>query len=131
MGSKLMLLRQLFLFGIVGTIGFIVDAGILYLSKSFLGLYWGRGLSFVCAVFATWILNRNITFKANHKLSLFKEFAFYLWCMLFGGAANLITYYLLIHYFGLVAENPIIGVAIGSVVGMAINFLSSKFLVFK
>lgn len=131
MKDNLILLRQLFLFGIVGGIGFIVDAGILHITKPVLGIYWGRGLSFISAVFATWVLNRNITFKTDKKTSLFKEFLFYLWCMLFGGIANLLSYYILIHYFLLVAENPTIGVAIGSIAGMFVNFVTSKFLVFK
>lgn len=133
MRINLLLFRQLLLFGIVGTIGFIVDAGVLYLSKSFLGLYWSRGLSFISAVFVTWLLNRNITFHTTtgNKISVTKEFLLYLWCMLFGGIANLATYYFLVRFYTIISEHPIIGVAIGSIVGMFINFISSKWLVFR
>lgn len=131
MQNKWKITRQLFLFGIVGTIGFLVDVGVLYLVKNLFGFYIGRTLSFISAVFVTWFLNRTFTFKQRSKKSILGEFLYYFWCMIFGGLANLLAYYLLISHYALIAESPIIGVAIGSLVGMLINFITSKFLVFK
>lgn len=131
MKINLLMLQQLFLFGIVGVVGFLVDSGVLYLTKSFLGLYIGRMFSFVSAVLTTWLLNRIITFKKNTNTSLIREFMLYLGCMFFGGLVNLGTYYLLINNSSFILDNPIIGIAIGSVAGMLINFISSKWLVFK
>lgn len=124
-------LASLFIFGIVGVIGFVVDAGVLYLLAPLLGPVVGRLFSFITAVFVTWLLNRNITFKAGKRQNKLFEFLYYFWCMIFGGLTNLATYYILLHYSQTVFDYPIIGVAAGSIAGMLINFVSSKYLVFK
>ncbi|PJG84405.1 GtrA family protein [Conservatibacter flavescens] len=124
-------IKQILFFGFIGGVGFVVDTTILYLLKDNFGLYISRLVSFICAVFVTWILNRNITFKAQRRTNKFYEFLYYLWCMIFGGMANLLTYYLLVSYVITVLNYPIVGVAAGSIAGMVINFISSKFLVFN
>ena len=48
-------LRELFWFGVAGTLGFVVDTGVLYLLKGWMGLVVGRLFSFLAAVFATWV----------------------------------------------------------------------------
>jgi putative flippase GtrA len=57
-----MVKKELLRFAIAGTVGFVVDAGVLYLVKDSLGYYLGRALSFFLAVFCTWLLNRQFTF---------------------------------------------------------------------
>ena len=75
--------RELVLFGLVGVIGFLVDSGVLYLLKSSMGLYYGRLVSFFCAVLTTWILNRYLTFSQRASgLSLIHEFSRYFGLML-------------------------------------------------
>lgn len=123
--------RQILLFGLVGVFGFAVDTAVLYLLKSALGLYAARALSFVAAVFATWLLNRNITFKEKRYAHYYQEFAYYFVCMIGGGLINLGVYSLLVSFSDTAAHYPIIGVAAGSIGGMAANYLSSKFLVFR
>ena len=86
-------IKQIFLFCVVGVVGFVVDTAVLYLLKSILGLYGARGVSFIAAVFSTWLL--------------------------------------LVAMSSTIAQYPIIGVAAGSVTGMMVNYLSSKFLIFK
>ncbi|WP_280174532.1 hypothetical protein [Pantoea rodasii] len=44
-------------------LGFLIDAGALYLAKPFVGIYFGRLISFFLAVMVTWLFNRNVTFK--------------------------------------------------------------------
>ena len=123
--------KELFIFGIVGLIGFVVDAGVLYLFKSALGLYFGRVLSFVCAVFVTWILNRRFTFNQRIPgLSLGREFGRYFVSMLGGGSVNYAAYALLVFFVDFVARQPVWGVAVGSLAGMMVNYLLAKFFVF-
>ena len=50
MTTKNNLYRQLFLYATFGGLAFFVDVGILYLVKPYLGLYFGRLLSFAAAV---------------------------------------------------------------------------------
>ncbi|WP_312240045.1 GtrA family protein [Pantoea sp.] len=125
-------IKELFLFGIAGVIGFVVDAGVLYLLKPVLGIYAGRIVSFFMAVLMTWIFNRNVTFRqCSAGRGLMAEFVHYLSLMIVGGAINLGVYYLLIGHYALFHQWPVAAVAAGSVAGMAANFLSSRFLLYK
>lgn len=124
-------IKQIFLFCVVGIVGFIVDTAVLYLLKSILGLYGARGVSFISAVFSTWLLNRSITFKERRYTHWYQEFAYYFAYMIVGGVINLTIYMLLVAMSSTIAQYPIIGVAAGSVTGMMVNYLSSKFLIFK
>lgn len=124
--------RELFLFGLVGFIGFIVDSGVLYLLKSSLGLYYGRLFSFLSAVLTTWLLNRHLTFSQRASgLTLSQEFSRYLGLMLGGGVVNYLSYALLVYYVEFVARQPVWGVAVGSCAGMMVNYLSSRFFIFR
>ena len=124
--------RELFLFGLAGLIGFIVDSGVLYLLKASLGLYYGRLFSFICAVLTTWILNRHLTFSQRSSgLSLTGEFSRYFGLMLGGGVVNYATYAALVYFVEFVARQPVWGVAAGSCAGMLVNYLTARFFVFR
>ena len=125
-------IRVIVLFAISGAIGFAVDSVILYLLKGSLGLYYARGVSFFCAVFATWLVNRKITFKGRKSgLSKRQEFSRYLALMLGGGLVNYLVYAALIGRFAIARNWPVIGVAAGSLAGMGINLISSRFLIYR
>ncbi|MFL9952503.1 GtrA family protein [Paraburkholderia nemoris] len=125
-------LREIFAFGVVGTIGFVVDTAVLYLLKGHFGLFYGRATSFVCAVFATWLINRTWTFKDKRSsLDVKYEFAVYLLLMLIGGAVNYSAYAFTVSKHPFAAAHPIIGVAIGSIAGMFVNLMTSRMILFK
>lgn len=125
-------LKELALFGVAGTAGFLIDSAVLYLLKGTLGLYGARASSFLCAVIGTWLINRRLTFRHSpSNLSLHKEFAKYLIMMLLGGTANYAVYALSVYANSTVHEHPVIGVALGSLAGMVINYAQMKFLLFK
>lgn len=126
------LIREVIFFGMVGALGFLIDAGVLYLLKSSLGLYVGRAVSFFCAVFITWVLNRTLTFKGKKReRKVFGEFMHYLFLMLIGGMFNVGTYYLMLHQSELVKAFPVIGVAAGSIIGMFVNFSTSRLMFYS
>jgi len=126
------LIRELVLFGLAGGIGFVVDASVLYLLKASLGLYFGRVLSFLCAVLTTWVINRHLTFNQRASgLSLAREFSGYLGLMLGGGLVNYTSYALLVYFFEFVARQPVWGVAVGSCAGMLVNWLLARFFIFR
>ena len=63
------LIRQFLRFGVVGVIGFVVDAGTLAILLNLglgLGLYGGRVVSFLLAMTVTWALNRRFTFRDDN-----------------------------------------------------------------
>jgi len=121
-------------FGIVGGIGFLVDAGVLTLMLSWgLGPYSGRVVSFIAAATATWILNRSFTFRRDSRSDTHpaNEWLAYLGLMVIGGLVNYGVYAAAVTFLESVRMHPVIGVALGSVAGMGVNFWTSKTLVFE
>jgi len=123
--------REISRFAIVGAIGFVVDAGVLYLMLYLgLGPYLGRIVSFLAAATATWALNRRFTFRhLIGKRASLREWLQYLLLMGLGFCANYGVYVLVLA----VLENagrlaPMIGVAAGSLAGMGVNFVTSRTL---
>ena len=125
-------MRALLFFGLAGALGYVVDAGVLMLAAPEAGPYVARLLSFFAAVFTTWIVNRRLTFADRHsELPLHREFLRYLVVCLGGGSVNLVVYFFIVFMFGLAGWWLLIGVAIGSLAGMGINFAFSKRYVFS
>ena len=135
---------QMLRFGIVGGGGFLVDAGLLHVMLQLgLGYYGGRVVSFLAAATTTWILNRSFTFRREtppsegpsgthpaptHPVG---EWLAYLGLMVIGGMVNYGTYALALELSEPVRRHPELGVALGSIAGMAINFWSAKTMVFE
>ena len=119
-------------FGLVGVIGFLVDAGWLAVLLGLAGPYWGRLASFSIAVVVTWACNRSFTFAdRKSQLSRPQEFQRYFVAMLAGGAVNYGTYALIVFLFGSGGWTPFIGLATGSLAGMAINLTLANLVVFR
>lgn len=125
-------LRRLFFFAVAGVIGLLVDIAVLYLLREAIGPFYGRGVSFFAAVVATWLVNRSLTFADRRSgLSRKREFTVYFTLMLAGGAVNYATYSALVLGFELVSRHLFLGVAAGSLAGMLVNFLTSRYLLFR
>ena len=115
-----------------GTIGFLVDCGVLYLIKNALGLYIGRLVSFLCAAITTWLLNRSITFSDRYSShTTLRELLIYISIMTFGGAVNYSVYAVLISESLFAKTVPFIAVAVGSIAGMLVNLLSARFIIYR
>jgi putative flippase GtrA len=123
---------QFLRFGVVGTGGFVVDAGLLYLALwAGLGLYAGRIASYVGAATFTYALNRAWTFRDAARAPAGRQWALFLAVNLIGFALNYGTYALLVAFVPVVAANPVLGVAAGSIAGLGGNFLASRRFVFR
>jgi len=121
-------------FGIVGGIGFLVDAGVLALMLTWgLDPYSGRVVSFLAAATATWILNRSFTFRRDSRSDTHpaNEWLAYLGLMVIGGLVNYGVYAAAVTFLEPVHRHPVIGVALGSIAGMGVNFWTAKALVFE
>lgn len=116
----------------VGTVGFIVDAGVLQILVGLLGKdpYGSRVISFLTAATVTWLLNRRYTFSTDEDARLHREWARYIAINAFGGGLNYLVYALCISQFALVLHYLFLGVAAGSAVGLLVNYTASKYLVF-
>lgn len=124
--------RELLRFAIAGVIGFLVDAGLLYGMLALgAGYFVGRAVSFLAAVWSTWQFNRRFTFVSGSNRSIWSEYWHYLAAMLGGGVVNYAAYSAAILMLPKNGFLPVIAVAIGSLAGMTVNFVSAKLWVFK
>lgn len=126
-------MKRVLRFGLAGAIGFAVDALLLQLLIGPFGLdpYVARVPSFLAAATSTWLINRNWAFADRRAHGRLHEWLRYLLAMLAGGAVNYGCYALLIATLPLVRSWPVLGVAAGSLAGMAVNYLSSRFWIFR
>ena len=115
-----------------GAVGFLVDSGVLYLGTvAGLGHFVGRALSFLCAVWVTWRINRRFTFAAERKQSAWAEWWSYLTAMSAGGIVNYAAYGVAVLYLPPSAASLLVAVAIGSVSGMIVNYTTARLWVFS
>jgi len=121
-------IQQLFIFAVVGSVGFVIDSLVLLLSLHvlMLGYYIGRILSYLVAASTTWILNRTYTFKVTNKKNIHLEWASFVSINLSGGLVNYGVYAILIWRFATFREFPVLGVALGSLSGLLVNFFFCK-----
>jgi len=128
----LTLIRQFGAFGVVGVLGFLVDAGTLYLTRWLgIGLIVGRVVSYLTAATSTWVLNRRYTFTSREDYRPLHEWALFMISQLAGAAFNLGVYAWLVTTSKLVSDEPVLGVAAGSLAGMLVNFFVARKFVFK
>jgi len=116
-------------FCVVGAVGFVIDAGVL--QTLVVGMqanpYAARIASFLAAVSATWHMNRTYTFDVCHvptHAELFRYVSF----MGLGALVNYGAFALCIAYWAFAHAQPWLGVAVGSVAGLGVNFTTSRLL---
>ncbi len=130
--GKARLVQEFLRFGVVGTIGFVVDTAVLYAMLGLgAGLYGGRAVSYMAAATTTYALNRAWTFRGRGGAAVHREWALFVVVNLGGFALNYGTYAVLVALVPLVAAHPVLGVAAGSLAGMFANFFLSRTLVFR
>jgi putative flippase GtrA len=125
--------HQFLAFCVVGTIGFVVDVAILHALAPWLGWYGGRVVSFIGAATATWALNRSFTFSAqaaNARYSAWQQYWRYMLAMLGGALVNYLAYTLTLLWSS-APWAPTLGVAMGSIAGLAVNFISARKVAFR
>ena len=123
---------QFIRFCIVGTIGFIFDAGTLHILVNDINvnLYTGRVVSFLVAATVTWALNRNYTFKVDRKANR-TEWVCYVAFMMVGAVINYGAFAVCITWWEIARAQPWLAVAVGSLAGLGVNFTTSRLLVFR
>ena len=126
--------RSLGRFVAVGTIGFLIDGGILLVLTDWVGAgpLLARVPSFLVAVTCTWLIHRNWTFKgrsaASHPVG---EFMKYFSTQLFGIAVNYGVFAALILIVPIFSTRPIFALAIASLAAMALSYTLARKVVFK
>lgn len=131
--AQLPLPAQMLRFGLIGTIGFLVDTATVYAAHFGLGLdlYTSGTLAYLTAASTTWLLNRRFTFPEARGQRAGPQWLRFVLTQLAGFALNRGTYALLIATVTAARAEPVLAVAAGSIAGMGVNFLAARFLVFR
>lgn len=126
---------RLFAFGLVGSVGFLVDGGVLTLlsQKYGMNVYISRFFSFLMATLVTWLLNRTLVFRgvAEGVSSKRDEYSRYFLVQIGGALLNLGVFSVMLHMFSALHAIPVIPLAIGAVFGLAFNYSGARYWVFK
>ncbi len=117
----------------IGAAAFLVDAAVLtaLIKMTGVGLYLGRGISFLCAATFTWHLNRRYTFPHSTQDRRSAQWLRYLGANALGACANLGMYVWLVSTFHAARTLPALAVAAGSLSGLLSNFTLSRLYVFR
>lgn len=129
------LIFQLVCFGLVGSVGLLVNIAAVYLLRPFIDLRLSGVIAFVIAATVTWLLNRNFTFREARKPGMSRyetgrQWSVFIAVNAFGGIVYLGTFLTLTSQIRLCREFPALAVCAGGAMGMILNFLSSRNFVF-
>ena len=122
---------EVFRFLLVGSVGFIVDGGILMLLVQGGGVsrVWARIPSFLVAVTVTWWMHRHFTFASSrHVAPSVRELLRFVMANSLGSGLNLAVYWALV---GLLTWEPLPALAVASIVAAGVNYAMSARWVFR
>lgn len=124
--------REFMRFLVVGTVGFAVDGGMVWvLVSGGMDPLVARCFSFPMAVLVTWWLNREWTFtSSSRKLASRHQIAAYIAVQLIGGSANFVAYAAVLSFITPTPPNALMAFALGSALGLIVNFTGAKWFVF-
>lgn len=125
--------RQFLRFCAVGAVGFLVDAGLLWLllETTAMGPYGARVLSFLVAATVTWSIHRCFTFPQAPRDRRGRQWLHFVAVNGGGALVNYGVYALLIATTQVFAQAPVMAVAAGSAVALVVNFLANRHWVFR
>lgn len=124
---------QFLRFGVVGSIGFLLDFAVLSAAVALgMGPYGGRVVSYLVAATGVYALNRAWTFRDRRGPgAVGRQWGLYVLLNLAGFAVNYGTYAAITAWTAIGAQYLVVGVAAGSIAGMFINFFLNRQLVFR
>lgn len=119
-------------FGLVGTAGFMIDGGVLaFLMAQGANHYYARLVSFPVAVLTTWWLNRHWTFSDSDRSRPGRQFNRYFTLQVIAALANFLVYLAILEFVTPDWRNALLALAVGASLGLAINFMGSRRLIFR
>jgi putative flippase GtrA len=133
--NRLPLGQQQFLkFSLVGGVGFVVDAGSYFVLTHYLGggLVSSRFVSsLVLGMTTTFLLNNFMTFRGHGSGSIFGRYLKFAAANIIGNLLNVGTHAALVESLALFHRIPLLGVVVGTIVGLIFNFTGSKYFAFR
>ncbi len=127
------LAAQVLRFGLIGSLGFLVDTATVYAAHFGLGLglHVAGVLGFLVAVTFTWVMNRRFTFPEARSEARGRQWARFVATQTLGFVVNRGTYAGMISFVALAREQPVLAVAAGSLAGMVLNFVTARTIAFR
>lgn len=124
------IIDEFFKFGIVGTLGAIINLGVLYALTDFAGIYYilSAVFAFIIAVTSNFFLNKIWTFREKVKDKTARKYAQFFSVAVFALAVNLSILYSLTEFIGLWY---MFSELIAKVIVFFINFAGNKFWTFR
>lgn len=120
--------RQFASFVGVGALGFTIDAVLFLAAHQLLSwpVYPSRGVSALCSITTTWILNRHTTFADFKSENKKAEYSRYLSSQLVGLVINLGTFAGLITFVPLMRSYPFAALSVGAAAAIVVNFVTAR-----
>ena len=120
-------MKRFLKFCVVGGGGFVVDS-VFYLAVSYASEpLMSRLVSFTAAVVFTYVFNRWFTFEKCSKATALESVKYYV-NMVLGGVVNIGVFYAAVTFSPWAVSYPVAGIALGSIAGLVVNFLTSRML---
>lgn len=119
------ILRQIFKFGIVGGIAFIIDYGIMVISKELLGfsVLLSAALGFTISVIFNYIASINWVFDVNNEKNKKKNFILF---MIFSIIGLILTEVIMFIGTDIININYLIVKIVATAIVMVFNFITRK-----
>ena len=120
-------------FGVVGVVGFVVDATILngLTGLAHVNPFLAQAIAFPIAVGATWLLNRTWTFADAGQDAHLRRAAVYFGVQLAGFATNYVVYAGALIAAPVLRHMLVAPLALGAIAALGVTFAGSKHLAFR
>ncbi len=123
--------QKFFKFLVIGGLGFVVDAVAFQVHcKLDLSIAISRLVAFSVALISTFLLNRIYTYKQTN-LPILRQFAKYVLASSTGGAINLATFFIMLHWLPIARSLPLLALLLASITGLVANFSLYTIYVFS
>ncbi len=119
------LIRQIFKFGVIGGLAFLIDYGVLYLLTEFAGVYYllSGTISFTVSVIFNYICSMKYVFSGKEGMSRRKEFIVFVALSILGLLLNQLFMWLGVDLFRI---HYMVTKIFATVIVMAYNFITRK-----
>ena len=116
----------------VSLIGFCVDAALLHAGVALgMSAAWARVISLVCAMHVTFVINGLHVFRQLDRRRLPRQWLSYMATNAVGNLSNYWIFVTLVSLHWRVVSNHLFALAVGSLTAWIVNFLSTRYFVFR
>lgn len=125
--------HRLLIFGLVGTLGFVVDGSVFMVGLHLLNLspFEARGIAFLVALTVTWYGNRTFTFINRTHSNKISQWQKYFFAASVSAIPNFTVFFLIISSLPASEVSSLVAMVGGILTGMLSNFWLCDRFVFR